>query len=41
MSDTKPEILEAQETPSRINIQETTPKHITIDKAAIKDKRKS
>ena len=39
-TDTKVQILQAQETPSRINVQETTPTQIIILKTADKDKQK-
>ena len=39
-TDTQVQILQAQETPSRINVQETTPTQIIILKTADKDKQK-
>ena len=40
MSDTKPQIQEAQRTPSRINTKKSTPRHIIFKLQKIKDKGK-
>ena len=40
MADTKPQIQEAQRTPSMINTQKNVPKHIIFKLQKIKDKEK-
>ena len=40
ISDTKPQIQEAQRTPSRINAKKTTHRHIIFKLQKIKDKEK-
>ena len=41
MSDTKPQIQEAQRTPSMINAGKTTPGHVGFNLEKIKDKEKN